>query len=91
MKKFGRVNSAEKKAVRLNCYLCRRRMILSGIILVSILGFSYGLLGLPVHVTPAQSIEVQGQLMCNGRPASGVLVKMYDDNSKSITEKRGHP
>uniref|UniRef100_A0A914C3K6 Uncharacterized protein n=1 Tax=Acrobeloides nanus TaxID=290746 RepID=A0A914C3K6_9BILA len=59
-------------------------MILSGIILVSILGFSYGLLGLPIHVTPAQSIEVQGQLMCNGRPASGVLVKMYDDNTFNL-------
>ncbi len=29
----------------------------------------------------AQSIAVTGQLMCDGQPASGVKVKLYDDNT----------
>ncbi|GMT17971.1 hypothetical protein PFISCL1PPCAC_9268, partial [Pristionchus fissidentatus] len=28
-----------------------------------------------------QSAAAVGQLLCNGRPASGVLVKMYDDDT----------
>ena len=33
-------------------------------------------------VRPSQSIGVRGFLKCNGRPAAGVLVKLYDHDSK---------
>lgn len=35
-----------------------------------------------VSVRPDQSIGVRGQLKCKGRPASGVLVKLYDHDSE---------
>jgi hypothetical protein len=42
------------------------------------IGFSDGLLG----IGSSQSVDVQGILTCNGQPASGILVKLYDSNSK---------
>ncbi|KAH7719457.1 CRE-TTR-8 protein [Aphelenchoides avenae] len=40
-----------------------------------------------VSVRPSQSIGVRGQLKCKGRPASGVLVKLYDHDTFTIDDK----
>lgn len=37
-----------------------------------------------VGVRPEQAIGVKGYLKCNGKPASGVLVKLYDHDSKGF-------
>uniref|UniRef100_A0A914D227 Transthyretin-like family protein n=1 Tax=Acrobeloides nanus TaxID=290746 RepID=A0A914D227_9BILA len=44
------------------------------------IGFSDGLLG----IGSSQSVDVQGTLTCNGQPASGILVKLYDSNTLTI-------
>uniref|UniRef100_A0A914CKW5 Transthyretin-like family protein n=1 Tax=Acrobeloides nanus TaxID=290746 RepID=A0A914CKW5_9BILA len=46
------------------------------IVSVSILSFSEALLG----IGRTQKIDVTGSLTCDGKPASGVLVKLYDNN-----------
>src|SRR5690242_4303192 len=35
----------------------------------------------------AQSAGVRGRLMCDGRPASGVKVKLYDEDDGGIDDK----
>uniref|UniRef100_A0A914QBX2 Uncharacterized protein n=1 Tax=Panagrolaimus davidi TaxID=227884 RepID=A0A914QBX2_9BILA len=40
-----------------------------------------------VGVRPQQSIGVRGHLKCNGRPASGVLVKLYDHDTFTMDDK----
>ena len=42
-------------------------------------------------VRPSQSIGVRGFLKCNGRPAAGVLVKLYDHDSKFFVWLTGLP
>lgn len=37
-----------------------------------------------LSVRPDQTIGVRGTLHCNGKAASGVLVKLYDHDSKHI-------
>lgn len=37
-----------------------------------------------LSIRPSQAIGVRGMLRCNGMPAVGVLVKLYDHDSKSI-------
>ncbi|CAJ0939177.1 unnamed protein product, partial [Mesorhabditis belari] len=36
-----------------------------------------------------ESVAVQGRLVCNGQPVSGVRVKLYDDNTLSPDTKLG--
>uniref|UniRef100_A0AC35EW78 Uncharacterized protein n=1 Tax=Panagrolaimus sp. PS1159 TaxID=55785 RepID=A0AC35EW78_9BILA len=40
-----------------------------------------------VGVRPEQAIGVRGVLKCNGRPASGVLVKLYDHDTFTLDDK----
>ena len=40
---------------------------------------------------PDQSIGVRGMLKCNGRPASNVLVKLYDHDSKFLSRHENLP
>lgn len=39
-----------------------------------------GLFG--IHIRPAQSVSIRGRLLCMGRPAYDVLLKLYDEDSK---------
>lgn len=41
--------------------------------------------GIDLSLRPAQSVGVRGNLKCNGMPASGVLVKLYDHDSEFIS------
>uniref|UniRef100_A0A914E9V0 Uncharacterized protein n=1 Tax=Acrobeloides nanus TaxID=290746 RepID=A0A914E9V0_9BILA len=53
------------------------------LLVISLLfGFSYGLLG----IGRSQSVNVQGTLTCDGQPASGILVKLYDDNTFTLDD-----
>uniref|UniRef100_A0A914E976 Uncharacterized protein n=1 Tax=Acrobeloides nanus TaxID=290746 RepID=A0A914E976_9BILA len=45
-------------------------------------GFSNALLG----IGSRQSVSVQGTLLCDGQPADGVLVKLYDDNTLTLDD-----
>ncbi|EPB75001.1 Transthyretin-like family protein [Ancylostoma ceylanicum] len=47
------------------------------IILLSLVGSSLALLG----IGRTQSVAVSGRLICNGRPAAGVKVKLYEKES----------
>ncbi|KAH7711832.1 hypothetical protein AAVH_20824, partial [Aphelenchoides avenae] len=38
-------------------------------------------------VRPSQTIGVRGTLKCNGKPASGVLVKLYDHDTFTRDDK----
>ena len=38
--------------------------------------------GIDLSLRPAQSVGVRGQLKCNGMPAGGILVKLYDHDSE---------
>uniref|UniRef100_A0AC34F8I7 Transthyretin-like protein 5 n=1 Tax=Panagrolaimus sp. ES5 TaxID=591445 RepID=A0AC34F8I7_9BILA len=40
-----------------------------------------------IKARPSQSIGVRGMLKCNGRPASGVLVKLYDHDTFTLDDK----
>jgi hypothetical protein len=46
--------------------------------LAALLSYSEALAG----IGRSQSIDVQGSLTCDGQPATGVLVKLYDSNCK---------
>ena len=43
--------------------------------------------GANVGVRPQQSIGVKGMLKCNGKPAAGVLVKLYDHDTFTRDDK----
>ncbi|CAJ0605727.1 unnamed protein product [Cylicocyclus nassatus] len=45
------------------------------LLLLSLVGSSFALLGI---LGSTQSVEVTGRLMCNGRPASGIKIKLYE-------------
>ncbi|KAI1705498.1 transthyretin-like family domain-containing protein [Ditylenchus destructor] len=40
-----------------------------------------------MSIRPAQSVAVRGKLTCNGRPASDVLVKLYDHDTFTLDDK----
>jgi hypothetical protein len=40
-----------------------------------------------LHVRPSQTVGVSGQLKCNGQPASGVLVKLFDHDTFTRDDK----
>lgn len=40
--------------------------------------------GIDLSLRPSQAVGVRGTLKCNGMPASGVLVKLYDHDSRFL-------
>ncbi|PAV55854.1 hypothetical protein WR25_24946 isoform A [Diploscapter pachys] len=63
------------------------------VLLVCLASTAYALLG----VGRTQSTAVRGQLMCNGRPASGVKVKLYEKEAtfdvkmaEGVTDNNGY-
>ncbi|KAI1706493.1 transthyretin-like family domain-containing protein [Ditylenchus destructor] len=50
-------------------------------------GASESALGHGLSVRPSQSVGVRGQLRCNGMPAAGVLVKLYDHDTFTMDDK----
>lgn len=50
------------------------------VLLVCLASTAYALLG----IGRTQSTAVRGQLMCNGRPASGVKVKLYEKEPSKL-------
>uniref|UniRef100_A0A914QKX1 CX domain-containing protein n=1 Tax=Panagrolaimus davidi TaxID=227884 RepID=A0A914QKX1_9BILA len=42
--------------------------------------------GIDVSLRPAQSVGVRGTLKCNGMPAAGVLVKIYDHDTFTLDD-----
>ncbi|ETN85047.1 Transthyretin-like family protein [Necator americanus] len=53
------------------------------LILLSLVSSSLALLG----IGRTQSVAVSGRLICNGRPAAGVKVKLYEKETKSEWNK----
>lgn len=49
-------------------------------LLLLITGFPIALCAIGGLIGRVQSTGVRGTLMCNGRPASRVLIKLYDDD-----------
>ncbi|KAH7706023.1 CX module family protein, partial [Aphelenchoides avenae] len=43
--------------------------------------------GIDLSLRPSQAVGVRGTLKCNGMPASGVLVKLYDHDTFTIDDK----
>ncbi|KHJ87259.1 Transthyretin-like family protein [Oesophagostomum dentatum] len=50
--------------------------MLSSYIALLLIPSSFALLG----IGSQQSVAVTGQLLCNGQPASGIRIKLYDDD-----------
>uniref|UniRef100_A0A915EF34 CX domain-containing protein n=1 Tax=Ditylenchus dipsaci TaxID=166011 RepID=A0A915EF34_9BILA len=50
-------------------------------------GASEGALEHGLSVRPSQAVGVRGQLRCNGMPAAGVLVKLYDHDTFTLDDK----
>uniref|UniRef100_A0A914EI13 CX domain-containing protein n=1 Tax=Acrobeloides nanus TaxID=290746 RepID=A0A914EI13_9BILA len=42
--------------------------------------------GIDLSLRPAQSVGVRGQLKCNGMPAGGILVKLYDHDTFTLDD-----
>ncbi|VDK47312.1 unnamed protein product [Anisakis simplex] len=64
--------------VLINCELDGRKMIYAAILFVCLIPYAFGAFGGLVGRT--QSAGAKGILLCNGKPAPDVLVKMYDDD-----------
>uniref|UniRef100_A0A914DZQ0 Transthyretin-like protein 5 n=1 Tax=Acrobeloides nanus TaxID=290746 RepID=A0A914DZQ0_9BILA len=51
---------------------------------INLFGISFALFG--IHLRPTQSVGVRGTLLCNGRPESNVLVKLYDHDTFTLDD-----